>query len=116
MSESLADALRAESEKLAQYRVDGFETIPLATVLKSLQRVAVAAQPFTDFLSEAEAKLRSNKSANWLRTQFPAWESRGLARWNPSKPKARQYLRAAVPQRANVEAARADGLRVELGA
>ena len=116
MSETLADALAAEVTKLAQYRADAFESLPLAAVARSLARIADAARPFTDWLSEGEAKLRSNKSEQWLRAQFPAWENQGLARWNPSKPRARQYLRVAVPQRANTDAARADGRRVELGA
>ena len=114
MSESLSDVLESESHKLSQYRVDGFEAIPLAAVLKMLGRVASAALPFTDWLSEGEAKLRSNRTDTWLRAQFPAWESQGLARWNPAKPKQRQYLRAAVPLRVNVDAAREEGRRVDL--
>ena len=114
MSESLTDALAAELEKAAQYKGDGFEAVPLPAVVKLLQRIVTAAEPFTDWLSEGEAKLRSSRSEQWLRAQFVAWESQGLARWNPNKPKARQYLRAAVPLRANPAVAREDGRRVEL--
>lgn len=115
MSETLADALRVECDKLAEYRADGFAQIPLATALKAMMRVADAARPYTDWLSEGEAKLRSNRPEAWLRSRFPAWETQGLARWNPNKPKSRQYLRCAIPLRANPDAAREEGLRVDVG-
>lgn len=115
MSETLHDVLTAEREKLTQLAKDGFKDVPVAFVERSLARVLASALPFTDWLSEAEAKLRSNRSAEWLRAQFPAWENQGLARWNPARPKTRQFLRCAVPLRVNLSAERDAGQREALG-
>lgn len=111
--ESLSQAITAEREKLAQLRTDKFKEAPLDYLERAIARIESAALPFTDWLSESEAKLRSNQSRDWLRDRFPLWESQGLARWNPAQTKQRQYLRCVVPQRANVAAAREAGLRGE---
>lgn len=113
MMESLANALTEEREKIQQLRADKLRDVPIDYVERAMARLESAALPFTDWLTEGEAKLRSNRSLEWLRGQFPMWEAQGLARWNPKSARARQYLRAVVPQRANVEAAREAGLRGE---
>ena len=111
MTDTLHDVLDSEREKVHQLGRDGFDSVPLAFVSAMLKRISTSADPFTDWLSEGEAKLRSNRSTDWLRGQFPQWYEQGLARWNPSKPKARQFLRAVVPMRANLSAARDAGMR-----
>jgi hypothetical protein len=115
MSETLFEVIEAESVKVAELGKDGFKDVPLLVLQRAIGRIASAALPFTDWLSEPEAKLRSSRSVEWLRTQFPAWESQGLARWNPARPKTRQYLRCVVPLRANLSAARDAGRREALG-
>jgi hypothetical protein len=65
--ESLSDVIENEAAKLAQYKADGFESVPLAAVVKLLVRVSLVGAPFTDWLSEGEAKLRSSRTEQWLR-------------------------------------------------
>lgn len=76
-----------------------------------LEEVAEASAPFTVWLSEGEAQLRSGKSRQWLRVRFAAWERQGLARWNPHRPTERQYLSCVIPQDRNLDAVRADAAR-----
>ena len=73
--------------------------------------VAESAHPFLEWLTETDAMLHSGHSEEWLRKRFPAWERQGLARWNPSRPNCRQYLKVAVPSARNIDAARADAMR-----
>jgi hypothetical protein len=115
MSDTLTELLDAERAKLQQLRADRFKDVPLEFAEALLARITSAALPFTDWLSEGEAKLRSNRSTDWLRAQFPAWQDQGLARWNPARPKTRQYLRCAIPMRANLSAAREAGMREVVG-
>lgn len=86
-----------------------------ATIADAIERlvedVVESAQPFLVWLSEGEARLRSDHSAEWLRRRFPAWERQGLARWNPRRPSERQYLQVVIPQARNLEAVRADAAR-----
>lgn len=70
--------------------------------------VTVSAEDYLTWLSEMKAELRSGKSARWLRSQFPAWEREGHARWHNGE---RQYRRLIVPQRANPIAAYEAGRR-----
>lgn len=73
--------------------------------------VTEAALPFLVWLSETEAELRSDRSREWLRARFPGWERQGLARWNPRRPRERQYLQCVIPQARNLEQVRADAAR-----
>lgn len=75
------------------------------------EQIGEAAKPFLVWLSESDARLRSNKSSEWLRKRFPALERQGLARWNPHRPTQRQYLLCAIPQDLNLDAIRADAAR-----
>lgn len=85
------------------------------TVADALERliddVAESASPFLDWLSEAEAQLRSGHHRAWLRKRFPAWQRQGLARWNPHRSRERQYLKVAIPLALNLDAIRADAVR-----
>jgi hypothetical protein len=51
-----------------------------------------AAAPILTWISEAQAVVRSGRTARQLRRQFPEWERQGYARWNPQRPRERQYL------------------------
>jgi len=71
--------------------------------------VSLAAEDYLRFLPESDAQLRSSRSKDWLRSQFPQWEQNG----NAKKINGRRYYRMlVVPQRANVSAAREEGKRV----
>lgn len=111
-AETLEQVIADEREDLEILRRKGYER-DAERIGKVLDRIAKAAQPFTDWLNEREAALRSARSVAWIREQFPALESQGLARWNPNRPSERQFLRCAIPQRANTSAAREAGARGE---
>lgn len=71
-------------------------------------RVSAAAEEYLRFLSEADARLRTNKSVDWLRSRFPEWMEQGHAK----KIGAVRYYRMVVlPPRANLSAAREEGRR-----
>ena len=69
-------------------------------------QVAGAAEDYLRWISEEDAMLRSARSTEWLRGQFPEWERAGHARRVNGK---RQYRQVIVPMRANVTAAAAAG-------
>ncbi len=75
------------------------------------ERVARAAEPYLTWLSETDAKLRSGKSSDWLRSRFALWSSQGLARWSPMNKRARQYRELIVPVRPHLDAVRARARR-----
>lgn len=112
MSETLEQAIADERGDVAVLRRKGMGREADA-IEKAVERIAAAAAPFLDWLSEGEAVLRSSHSREWLRERFPSLADQGLARWNPARPRERQYLRCAVPQRANTSAARDAGRRGE---
>lgn len=110
MRESFEDALRAERGDAAVLRRRGH--IDQASVIENIcDRFEAAAERFIRWRGEADAMLKSGHQRAWFRHRFPAWEERGLARWNPKKPRERQYLDMIVPQRLNVDAVRADAER-----
>lgn len=73
--------------------------------------VARSAEDYLTWLSEADARLQSGRSVEWLRGQFPRWMDQGLARTSGKK---REYRALIVPRRANVSAAREAGRRAGL--
>lgn len=78
------------------------------SVEKVCEAVTAAAYEYLNWLSEAEARLRSGHSTEFLRARFARWLEQGLARWDG---KRRQYRAVVIPQRANREAAREAGRR-----
>lgn len=72
-------------------------------------QVTSAAEDYLRFLEESDAMLRSAKSEGWFRARYAEWESQGHARKVNGR---RQYRMLMVPQRANLAAAREEGLRV----
>lgn len=75
-----------------------------------VERVADAARPYLTWLSDAEAKMRSGKSVEWLRARFAAWEAAGLAKMVGRK---RYYRELVIPVRAHEDEARELGRRGE---
>ena len=73
-------------------------------------RVSAAAQDYLRWLSEPDARLRSGRSAAWLRARFPEWASEGHAELRRG---VRYYPQCVIPQRADITAAREAGLRGE---
>lgn len=82
-------------------------------ILTILHDVSDAAEDYLRFFSEADAQLRSGKSARWLRSQFPEWMAQGNARRNARGE--RQYRALVIPQRGNTSAAYEAGLRGDDG-
>lgn len=80
-----------------------------AELLRALAaRVEAAAEDFLVWLSEPDARLRSGKSAEWLRGRFGEWAADGHAEMRG----AHRYFRLIViPRRADTEAAREEGRR-----
>lgn len=68
--------------------------------------VSDSATDYLTFVSETEAILYSSKSKAWLRSQFPAWERQGNARY--SGRKLRLYRRCVLPRRAEIGRVTAD--------
>lgn len=73
---------------------------------KICDEIAAAAEDYLMWVSEEDAMLRSNRSREWLRSQFPEWERLGHAR---REGRRRRYRLLVVPVRANLTAAAAAG-------
>lgn len=72
-----------------------------------VEQVAAAAEDFTRWIGEPDARMRSGKGLAWFRAQFPAWAEQGHARTNPRG--VREYRLCVVPQRPHLSAAREAG-------
>ena len=86
-----------------------------AAAAEQLERYATGVetvtQDFREWLTEAEARLRSGKSIAWLRKYFPEWEAAGLAK---QAGRNRQYRALVIPRRVDIETAREAGRREAL--
>jgi hypothetical protein len=71
-------------------------------------RVSAAAEEYLRFLSEPDARLRTNRSQEYLRARFAEWEAQGHAY---KKGTIRYYRMLVLPPRANLSAAREEGRR-----
>jgi hypothetical protein len=74
-----------------------------AALEKLLSNIAWSAEPFTNWISEADAMLRSGDSERTLRRRFRVLMECGLARYGIRG--RREYLTCAIPQRADVATA-----------
>jgi hypothetical protein len=72
--------------------------------------VARSAEDYMRFVSEADAMLRSGKSADWLRARFAEWVEQGHAE---KRKRVRYYRAVVIPRRPDLEAARDAGRRGE---
>lgn len=71
-------------------------------------RVAKSAEEYLRFLPEPDARLRTNRSQEYLRARYSDWESQGHAF---KKGNLRYYRMLVLPPRANLSAAREEGRR-----
>jgi hypothetical protein len=107
MNRSLEQVLADAREDANRLRLHGHKA-QAESIDRLSEDVAKAARDYLDWLDEGEARTRSGKSADWLRSHFAEWETQGLAEW---RHKRRYYRRIVVPRRANLEAARAQAER-----
>jgi hypothetical protein len=82
--------------------------------VRMLKDIENATVDFRTFRTEDEAALRSGKSTAWFRARFPQWLAQNLARYNPLKPRLREYRSIVIPMKANVEAAREEARQAAL--
>lgn len=111
---SLEQVLADWREELPVLRKHGQHALADA-IERFADEVADATEEYRSWLSERDAILKSGKKAPWLRNHFPAWERQGLARWDPSDKRARQYRDLIIPARTNVAALRADARQAARG-
>jgi AraC-like DNA-binding protein len=101
---AIADA-RSDAQALRRMGNDS----QAAAVERMIGVIAYAAEPFTTWLSEDDAMLRSGDSERTLRRRFRSLLECGLARYGHRN--RREYMMCAVPQRADVGAAYDAGRR-----
>lgn len=102
MSDVLATAIADARSDAQALRRMGNES--QAAALENLVgKIAWAAEPFTIWLSESDAMLRSGDSERTLRRRFRVLHECGLARYGVRN--RREYLQCAIPQRADVQSA-----------
>lgn len=107
MTETLEQVLADERGDAAVLRRQGH--VHQAEQLERIcDRVSAAAEEFLRFLSEPQARSRSNKSTEWLRGRFAEWSAQGHAK---KLNGVRYYRMIVIPTRANVSAAREEGRR-----
>lgn len=107
MSETLEQVLADERGDAAVLRRQGHAGQAEA-IERICDRVSAAAEEYLRFVSEPQAKSRSNKSTEWLRARFPEWMAQGHAKKIGA---VRYYRMIVVPMRANISAAREEGRR-----
>lgn len=107
MAESLEQVLADERGDAAVLRRRGHAK-EAELIERICDRVADAAVDFITFISESDAMLRSGKGVDYFKSRFGSWEREGLARRSPTDRRKRQYLRAIVPRRQNLDAIRKD--------
>ena len=100
-----APEMRSPEEILATWREEAEicerngATTAAAQLTRCADEMALALREYSTWLSEADARLQSGKSANWLRSHFGFWAEAGHARWDPKHPRERQYRALVVPTR-----------------
>lgn len=77
-------------------------------ILDICEDVAAAAEEYLRFIPEPDARLRTNRSQEFLRARFAEWEAQGHAY---KKGNVRYYRMLVLPPRANLSAAREEGRR-----
>jgi hypothetical protein len=105
--ESLESVLADERGQAAVLRHNG-HAHDAELIERVCSRVSTAAEEYLRFLSEPDARLRTNKSVDWLRTRFPEWMELGHAK---KIGNVRYYRMVVLPPRANISAAREEGRR-----
>lgn len=101
MSQSTLEQILAdEREQAAILRRNG-HAHDAGLIERVCDAVGQAAEEYLRWLSEEDAMTRSDKSRDWLRSRFSAWEAEGHARRNGRK---REYRMLIVPQRVHTSA------------
>jgi hypothetical protein len=100
--ESVLSEYRADAQVLRRYG----DTRVADAIDRVCKDVAVAAEDFMRFISEADAMMRSGRGVDFLRARFPAWERDGNARY---ERRQRYYRQVVVEHRLDLEAAREAG-------
>lgn len=105
MSQTLEQVLADERGDAAVLRARGHAHD--AELIESVcNKVAAAARDYLTMLPEADARLWSGKSTEWLRARFPEWAALGHAEL---RGRVRYYRAIVLPRRARVVAAREAG-------
>lgn len=112
--ETLEEVLASEREDIAILRRLG-HAAEADVRARVVERIASAAEDFTSWLTEREARLWSGKGQEWLRARRAAWARDGHARRHPQHPRAWLYRRCVLPRGASLDAARADAERAAAG-
>ena len=107
MKKDLPQLLLDASEEASVLEANG-AAFSVRRVRELLGEIAEAAEPYTRFIVEADARIYSNKSVEWLRGHFPEWEAEGHAKRVQGK---RWYRLIVLPRRPDLEAAREAGRR-----
>lgn len=107
MADSLEQVLADERGDAAILRRNG-HVHDAELIERVCSRVSAAAEEYLRFLSEPDARLRTNRSVEYLRARFPDWGAQGHAY---KKSGVRFYRMLVLPPRANVSAAREEGRR-----
>lgn len=111
MAETLEQVLADARGEAAVLRRAGHRE--QADYVESLcDRIAASTEDYSRFISEADARLRSNKAVDWLRERFPQWQSEGNAEIRGG---VRYYRMIVVPKRPDLDAARKAGRQRALG-
>lgn len=106
------------AQLIADWRADAavLRRRGVTTEAQILERCAdqteAAAVEYLTLLTESEAILFSGQTSRWLRSRFPAWESRGNAL---RRGRTRYYRQLALPRRTRIAQAYADGRRAAGG-
>lgn len=91
----------------AVLRANGHPT-QAGSVEEVCDSVASCMADYLTILSEEEARSRSGKGTDFLRTRFPAWEAAGMAFLEGRR---RRYRACIIPVRVNLDLARAEARR-----
>jgi hypothetical protein len=105
------DVLADAAERVTHLKLEG-HPVQAASLERLTDEVRSSLREFTTWLDEKAAKLYSNRSAEYLRIRFPAWQARGLAEW---RGKVRYYRQCCLEHRGNADAARQAGRRAARG-
>lgn len=110
MSDTLATVL-ADATEEANMLMRNRASFAPERVLQLVREVRSAASEFLTWVSENDAMTRSGHGRAWFRQRFPDWQRQGNARWNPQRPRERQYRQLIVPIAHDVDTVQADARR-----
>lgn len=101
-------------ERVTMLRAEG-HPIQAQSMARAIEELVATLPEYLTWLTEGEAVLYTGRSVQYLRARFGAWAARGMARWDPARPRIRQFRRCVLEHRGNADAARELGRRVARG-